>query len=116
MVTVTDNLITMTRGDTLKCKVTVTKDGEPYTPTSGESLRFAVKRRTKTKGDYTEYVDKEPLINKAIPVDTLELKLDPADTKDLHFGKYDYDVEITLADGTVSTFIENILTLKKEVH
>ena len=42
---------------------------------------------------------------KDIPIDTLTLTLLPEDTKDLSFGKYVYDIQLTKADGTVDTFI-----------
>jgi uncharacterized membrane protein YkoI len=33
------------------------------------------------------------------------LTIEPEDTQDLDFGTYVYDIQITLADGTVDTFI-----------
>ena len=60
---------------------------------------------------------RDPVIVKTIPNDTQVLSLAPADTKDLGFGLYDYDVEITLADGTVDTFISAApFKLTKEVY
>ena len=52
-----------------------------------------------------KYEDPEPLVVKDIPIDTLTLTLLPEDTKDLSFGKYVYDIQLTKADGTVDTFI-----------
>jgi len=107
--------ITMTRGDTLRLKIGIERDGEPYEPTENDAVRFAVKHRTMniTK---TEYTDTEPLIEKSIPYDTLILELEPSDTKPLGFDTYDYDVQITFADGTVDTFISDTLKLTKEVE
>ena len=112
-VKVVGNKITMTRGDTLRVRVnpyTVTLDTDgnvvsrtPYTPTAGDSLRFAVKRVTMRNGK--QYEDDAPLIRKKIPNDTQILQLDPKDTKNLDFDTYVYDAEITFADGTVYTFI-----------
>lgn len=42
-----------------------------------------------------------------IPTSTMILHLDPEDTKDLGFGEYVYDVELTFANGDVDTFINN---------
>lgn len=102
--TVEDNSITLTRGDTFRGKVGIKVDGEQYTPVDGDVVRFALKHN-KLNADKTEYTDPEPLILKTIPNDTLILELEPSDTKELGFGKYVYDVQITLADGTVDTFI-----------
>lgn len=108
--------ISMTRGDTLKVAVSLTKDGQPYTPVEGDKIRFAAKD-PKMYCDKGEYVDSEPRILKDIPIETMMLVLDPADTKTLDFGNYVYDMEITFADGTVDTFItQAVLRIKPEVH
>lgn len=98
------NTITLTRGDTFMGKISLVIDGEPYTPNDDDVVRFAVKHKEMTAGR-KEYVDEEPLIEKVIPNSSLILKLDPSDTKELDFGDYVYDVQITLADGSVTTFI-----------
>ena len=108
--------IKLTRGDTLRVSVGITKDGQPYTPQEGEVVRFALKPPTLNARE-TEYVQPDPLILKVIPNDTMLLELDPADTKSLGFGEYEYDIEITLLDGTVDTFITATkFTLTREVH
>lgn len=117
MVKIKGNTITMTRGDTLLVAVGMeTKNGDTYIPVEGDSLRFALKHKT-MNGTKSEFVDDEPLINKPIPIDTCILQLDPADTKPLGFGDYVYDIELTLANGYVDTFIyEAKFTLAPEVH
>jgi hypothetical protein len=90
-VSIRDNRITMTRGDTLRLQLILERDGEVYEPVEGDSIRFAVKHPTLNAAK-TEYVDTEPLIEKTIPNETLLLVLDPSDTKPLGFGKYDYDI------------------------
>ena len=105
----TNNTIEMTRGDTLRLYLTL-KDGEGnvYTPSENDSIRFAMKKR---------YADTTPLILKAIPNDTLCLYLAPEDTKDLNYGEYLYDMEITYADGDVDTFIDRAkFRLTEEVY
>lgn len=120
--TITNNKVVHTRGDTLLTVVDLFWDKErtrPYTPEEGDVIRFALKRPkfTKDEDGYKEYADREPLILKDIPISSMVLRLDPADTKDLGFGKYEYDVEITHADGTVDTFITAApFELTKEVH
>lgn len=110
------NTITLTRGDTLRVKIDLSNDDGPYIPVEGDSIRFALKNKTKT-ADGTEYVDKEPLILKTIPIDTMILEIEPSDTKSLGFKEYVYDMEITFADGTVDTFItEASFTITGEIH
>ena len=108
-VMVKKNNITMTRGDTLKIKINITDSvGEPYIPVEGDTIRFAAKEN---------YNDKLPCILKNIPYDTCILHLEPSDTKDLKQPcSYLYDIEITLNDGTVDTFIAGTLDIKEEVH
>lgn len=101
--------ITMTRGDTLKTTITIyDSEGNIYTPVEEDKIRFALKR---------SYKDETPLILKEIPFDTLELKLDPEDTKSLKQpSSYVYDIQITMSDGTVDTFIDKAeLKLTEEV-
>lgn len=118
MVVINGTTITMTRGDTLVVDVEMESrvDGQPYIPVEGDSIRFALKT-PKMTGGRTEYKDPEPLILKDIPINTCQLVLQPLDTKGLGFGTYVYDIEITMADGTVDTFIaEATLILSPEVH
>ena len=98
--------ISLVRGDTLKLKIDIYINDEPYTPVSGDSVRFAMKQ---------SYTSNKILINKPVPIDTLVLQLDPRDTKKLSFGKYVYDIEITFANGDVDTFISGELVLTPEV-
>ena len=98
------NVIRHTRGDTLRLKVEILKDEAKYNPRDGDIVRFALKHKDLTE-DKTEFEDKDPLILKVIPNDSMVLELAPDDTKPLGFGQYAYDIQITFADGTVDTFI-----------
>lgn len=101
--------ITLTRGDTLYLTIAIKKDGQEYIPQDGDVIRFAMKQKYKDPDD-------KVLINKVIPNDTLQLKIEPQDTKGLPMNKqYVYDIELTNADGDVSTFIKGILQLTEEV-
>ena len=116
MVRINGTTITMTRGDTLCVNVEMTLDGEPYVPSGNDSIRFALKT-PKMTGSRSEYKDTEPLILKPIPIETCQLVLQPEDTKSLGFGQYVYDIEITMEDGTVDTFInEATMILAPEVY
>lgn len=72
-------------------------------------IRFAMKKT---------YEDEEPLILKTIPNDTLILRLESAETKDLEVSKipYVYDIELTTVAGTVDTFLSGSLYLTEEVY
>ena len=91
------NTIYLTRGDTFKAHLTINyPDGTVYTPKEGDSIRFALKENIE---------DEECLILRDIPIDTMLLILYPEDTKELEFGCYVYDVQLTKANGDVDTFI-----------
>ena len=112
MIKIKSNKIKMTRGDTLitsiDLKVVNPDETEsPYIPEEGDVIFFAVKH-PEIKSDNTDYVDQNPLILKEIPTSTMELRLDPIDTKSLAFGDYVYDIEITYADGIVDTILNNM--------
>lgn len=109
MVKISGTTITMTRGDTLSVKVNIfNSDQTEYEVKDEDIIRFALKKK---------YKDPEPLIIKVLDHDTLLLQLDPEDTENLDYGDYVYDIEITMEDGTVDTFIaEATLTLTKEVY
>lgn len=104
MVNVQGTTITMTRGDTLVVLVSMKRGTQTYTPTAEDSIRFALKRPNMTQ-NRGSYIDTDPIISKTIPYDTCQLRLEPTDTKNLQFGEYVYDIEITMEDGTVDTFI-----------
>lgn len=92
-----NNNITLTRGDTFIAKVNIwSKEEDPVTLNEGDQIRFALK---------TDYDDETVLIYKDIPIETMLLRLDPEDTKDLEFGTYVYDIQVTFANGIVDTVI-----------
>ena len=109
MVRVNGTTITMTRGDTLTVQIGIIKaDGTPYEPSEGDVVRFALKK---------DYSDKNPIILKTIDNEDLTLTLLPSDTKQLAFGDYVYDIELTQEDGTVDTFIAKArFKITEEVH
>ena len=104
MVEITGTSITMTRGDTLVADVAMTRNGQAVTPDEGDVILFAVKNTTMVGGG-ANYKDEEPILEKVVPNDTMQLVLNPEDTKPLKFGTYVYDISITFADGSVDTFI-----------
>lgn len=101
--------ITLTRGDTLKTKIRMFDPvGEEYIPSENDRIRFAMKQK---------YSDYDPILVIDIPTDTCVLHIKPEDTKELDFGRYVYDIELTMEDGTVDTFITRAtLKLSEEVY
>lgn len=100
--------ISLTRGDTLYARVKVQNvDDDDVELSVGDSVRFALKE---------DYDSPEALLTIDIPYDTMILRIAPEDTKDLPFGDYVYDVEITFENGDVDTIIpRKIFHLLEEV-
>lgn len=101
MVEIKGTTIIMTKGDTAIIHVKIiNQDGTEYIPQEGDRIRFAMKKN---------YTDCDPIMVKDIPIATMELIIDPADTKMLDAGRtagmYKYDIELTKANGNVDTFI-----------
>lgn len=93
MFQIEDNSISLTRGDSARIDITVVDaEGEEYELQEGDVLLFTVKSSVN---------DKDILIQKSGAI----VNLLPADTEDLEYGKYVYDVQLTLLDGTVNTII-----------
>ena len=111
--------ITLTRGDTLTLTVTLLHEVdpvppateptiEPYVPVEGDVIRFAVSKGYKSEPGY------ELKFAKEIPHDTLTFTCSSTETS-LEYRDYNYDVEITHADGSIDTFISAKLTITGEV-
>lgn len=95
--TVSGNTITMTRGDTVKITVSLKYKGtgQTYTPQEGDEISFTAINSGK----------REITLTKTVPTDTMMLSIAPADTKQLPFGLYMYDMQIKFANGDIDTFI-----------
>ena len=108
MIEIDGNVISLTRGDSAAFVLDLEDEhGDPYIPNEGDVIRFAM---SKTYG-----VD-EPLIRKEVDHDTMQVELDPEDTKNLAFGTYVYDIELTDESGHVATILLSKLKLTKEVY
>ena len=100
------NNIKMTRGDSES--ITVTCEERPFA--EGDKITMTVKE-TEYKKEFlfqkevTEFEDGKAVI-----------EITPEDTKELSFMTYVYDIQLTGADGTVTTIIKPaIFELSKEV-
>lgn len=93
MFNITNNIMQITRGDSAVFEIEVyDADDKQYTLQEGDLLEFTVKKNTKAS---------EALIHK---IGSL-IELYPEDTKDLKYGNYVYDVQLTFASGSVDTII-----------
>jgi len=100
--------INLTRGDTFHANIVMhDSEGNPYYPVEGETIRFAMKK---------DYSDAEPLLVIDVPIETMELIISSEDTKNLPFGSYVWDMQITRVNGDIDTFITKAsLVLTEEV-
>lgn len=99
MLSISGTTITLTRGDSAKIALDLEyKNGDPYEPQAGDVIRFALKKT------YSDVLPPLLLIN--IPTDSLVLYISAAESKQLAYGQYKYDIQITTANGDVDTFID----------
>ena len=86
--------IKLTRGDTAYLTFPMTTSAnEEYVMQAGDKLEFAVRETVESES---------ALIHKTVTGGN-EFHIEPSDTPGLAFGKYKYDVQLTMADGDVFT-------------
>ena len=95
--------IRLVRGDSFYATLTIERNGETYTPVEGDVISFAMSK------------DGVTAVEKTVDNETLLLAIYPADTADLEYGVYSFDIQITTVGGDVDTFIRGDFTLEKEV-
>lgn len=93
MLTIKNNTITLTRGDTARIDLAISKDGEAY-DYSPDTVVFSVKTSTTTP----EYIFQKTVTDGVIYIA-------PSDTENLPYGTYRYDVQVTTQSGDVCTVI-----------
>lgn len=99
MLKVSGNKIDLTRGDTMILEVSLKDEaGEAYIPTDTDIIYFRLKKNATSK---------EVLLEKEIPYDTMILQLDEADTENLKFGTYYYEIELVTSENNHFTAIAN---------
>lgn len=91
-----DGSIRLTRGDTARLTIDISDGETRYVIQPGDILRFSVKKSTN---------DSVYIFQKELEGESL-LHIKPEDTRDLSYGKYCYDVELTTESGDVFTVIE----------
>ena len=104
-----DNTIQLTRGDTARYSIgqivkTITNTN--YTPTADDTVTMTIKKTA---------LQADPFVQLIVPGGEV-FHIKPEDTKEMAFGKYVYDVQLTTADGDVYTIIPpTTFDLLKEV-
>lgn len=96
--------IILTRGDSVELVLTITnpQTGEPFVPGGEDQVYFTVKKTIH---------DREPVIQKTLDhgivrnEDSISILLDSADTADLSYGIYKYDVELVTVSGYTDTVV-----------
>lgn len=87
--------IRMTRGDTVYLTVPLTSKTEVYEMAQDDTLTLSVKKALRD----TEYKFQK------VSTGSNEFHIEPADTAELAFGKYLYDVQLNTVNGDVFTVI-----------
>lgn len=104
-----DNTIHLTRGDTARFSIgpvvnTITNTN--YTPTEDDTVTMTIKKTV---------MQADPCVQLIVPGGEV-LHIKPEDTKAMAFGKYVYDIQLTMADGDVYTIVPpTTFDLLKEV-
>lgn len=102
--------IEMTKGDTLVLDLAIGQQGGPITLQEGDSVRFALSIGFKGEKNY------KLLLKKEIAIDNLVLELAPEDTENLMNNyNYNYDIQLTYANGNVDTFIDGTFMVRGNV-
>lgn len=110
MLEIQGTTIKLTRGDTMRLTIELTNaSGNPITLESTDSIIFRLKKNAKTE---------ELLIEKEGDPLMLLIALDEADTMDLAFGKYKYEIEVVYQNNhyTIVECAEFILGEELENH
>ena len=107
MLSIKNNVITLTRGDTCVIRVDVSDIGDnDYTMQESDELIFTLRKKVGSR---------EVLIEKTLEENLL--KLQPEDTLDLDFGDYVFDIVLKTFAGEVFTVIPaSTFKIAVEVH
>lgn len=107
---VDNDRITLTRGDTLPIDLTLCyRDGSEYVYESGDTIRFAISEGYESELNYHLIYEQE------FSAETLSFVMPAEETKKLRYKTYNYDIQLTLANGYVDTVVSSQLTVNGEV-
>lgn len=91
--------ISMTRGDSESITVRCSAAGERVPFAAGDTVYFTVREDAEADIALQKTVTEFDEEGRAV------IGIEPADTAGLDFGSYVYDIQLTRADGTVTTLV-----------
>lgn len=94
--------LTMTRGDSAAFKVSASMENgsiRPFDP--GDTIYFTVKKTTDTPD-----VIIQKIIKDFDETGAANIVIDPKDTRDIAYGDYKYDIQLTTSSGAVQTILK----------
>lgn len=95
MLVITNDEVILTRGDSADIIVNITDaNGDAYRPAEGDVIKFTLKKNCET----SDIIIQKTLVNSII-------SLKPADTEDLPYGTYYFDVQLKTAGDDVYTVV-----------
>lgn len=95
MLVITNDEVILTRGDSADIIVNITDaNGDIYTPADNDVIKFTLKKNCET----SDIIIQKTLVNSVI-------SLQPADTEELAYGTYYFDVQLSTAAGDVYTVV-----------
>lgn len=95
----------LTRGDTGLYSITLyDSNGDQYIPAEGEALVFYL--LNKNCDDVSEAI-----LTKNIPIETMQLELEPSDTRDLAIGTYAYRIRVKDTAGHEWTVVKSSIKI-----
>ena len=105
MVNITDKNIFMTKGDTIKLTLDIKdKLGKTYYMAEGDSIKLAVRKPHATVDTFV------------VTSNTVDLYISSGITANVKEGEYQYDVQITFANGEINTIVPlHKFVIQKEV-
>ena len=103
--------LTMTRGDTEILTLSLQNDdGSEVTLVDGDIVYFTVKINVNTAVKSFQKIIREFTDGKAV------IRIEHDDTKNLPYGRYVYDIQLTRLNGSVTTVVKpSTFTLNSEV-
>lgn len=106
MLNIAENNLIIKRGDTFGYTLDFTGSAVDLT---GAVLNAQAKRNANSNDVVFEWVD--------VPItsNTADFTKQPAETANYPVGSFVYDIELTLADGTVRTIIKGTITVEQDV-
>lgn len=104
------NTIEMVRGDSESFKVWIEDVNGVVPLVTGDTVYMTIKKSA-------ELIEKEfQAVVTSFTGGIAEINIAPANTKSMNVGRYVYDVQVSFADGTVKTIVqESPFVLKREV-